>query len=89
MRLYKQIIFILIIFLKTETVLSNNNLFNVNNILLEKNGKITNTELANTAIKNGFIILIFFLHLNKLIDLKKYASLEFLLYFLRVLTMMY
>ena len=46
MRLYKQIIFILIIFFKTETVLSNNNLFNVNNISLEKNGKITNTELG-------------------------------------------
>ena len=36
MKLYKQIIFILIVFFKTETVLSENNLFNVNNIELKK-----------------------------------------------------
>ena len=36
MKLYKQIIFILIIFFKTETLLSENNLFNVNNIEVEK-----------------------------------------------------
>ena len=37
MKLYKQIIiFILIVFFKTETVFSQNNLFNVNNIKIEK-----------------------------------------------------
>ena len=39
MKLCKQIIFILIVFLKTETVLSENNLFSVNNIQLEKKEK--------------------------------------------------
>ena len=35
----KQIIFILIVFFKTETLLSENNLFNVNNIKLKKKEK--------------------------------------------------
>ena len=53
MKLYKQIIFILIVFFKTETLFSKNNLFNVNNIQLEKKDKITNNELANKDQK-GF-----------------------------------
>ena len=39
MKLYKQLIFILIVFLKTETVFSDNELFNVNNIELERKEK--------------------------------------------------
>ena len=39
MKLLKQIIFILVIFLKTGNLLSDNNLFNVNNIILEKKAK--------------------------------------------------
>ena len=58
MKLYKQIIFILIVFLKTETLLSENNLFNVNNIQLEKKGRTSNDELTNQAIKKGFSQLI-------------------------------
>ena len=58
MKLYKQIIFILIIFFKTETLLSENNLFNVNNIQLEKKDKISNNALADQAIKTGFNQLI-------------------------------
>ena len=58
MKLYKKIIFILIVFFKTETVLSENNLFNVNNIQLEKKENLTNNELANQAIKTGFNKLI-------------------------------
>ena len=58
MKLYKQIIFILIIFFKTETLLSENNLFNVNNIQLEKKDKISNNVLADQAIKAGFNQLI-------------------------------
>ena len=40
MKLIIQIILILIVFFKTETLLSENNIFNVNNIELEKNDKI-------------------------------------------------
>ena len=59
MKLYKQIIFIiLIVFFKTETVFSINNLFNVNNIKLEKKEKITNSALTDQAIKKGFNQLI-------------------------------
>ena len=58
MKLYKQIIFILIVFFKTGTLLSENNLFNVNNIELEKKDKITNNTLADRAIKKGFNQLI-------------------------------
>ena len=58
MKLYKQIIFILIVFLKNETLLSENNIFNVNNIMLEKKDKISNNVLANQAIKKGFNQLI-------------------------------
>ena len=58
MKLNKQIIFILIVFFKTGTVLSENNLFNVNNIQLEKKDKTTNNALANLAIKKGFNQLI-------------------------------
>ena len=51
MKLIIQIILILIVFFKTETLLSENNIFNVNNIELEKNDKISNNSLANQAIK--------------------------------------
>ena len=58
MKLYKKILFILIVFFKTETLLSENNLFNVNNIELEKKDKISNKALADLAIKKGFEQLI-------------------------------
>ena len=54
MKIYKLIIFILIVFLKTGNVLSDNNIFNVNNIELQKKGKTTNDELSSQAIKKGF-----------------------------------
>ena len=54
MKLYIQIIFILVVFFKTETLLSQNNLFNVNNIELVKKDKVTNNQLADQAIKKGF-----------------------------------
>ena len=57
MKLYKLIIIILVVFLNTKTVLSENNIFNVNNIELEKTN-ISNTEAANKAIKKGFDELI-------------------------------
>ena len=58
MKFYKLIIIILIVFLKTETLLSENNLFNVNNIQLEKKDGTTNKALADLAIKKGFNQLI-------------------------------
>tara|TARA_B100001248_G_scaffold185622_1_gene141666 strand:- start:213 stop:1259 length:1047 start_codon:yes stop_codon:yes gene_type:complete len=75
MKLHKQIIFILIVFLKTETLLSENNLFNVNNIQLEKKENITNDELANQAIKKGFDQLIKKILLKE--DLNKLSNLNF------------
>ena len=57
MKFYKQIIFILIVFFKTETLFSENNLFNVNNIKVEKKDKITNKSLANKAVKKDSLNL--------------------------------
>ena len=75
MKFFKQLIFILIIFLKTETVFSKNNLFNVNNIQLEKKEKITNNALANQAIKEGFEQLIEKILLKE--DKEKISDLDF------------
>ena len=75
----KNLIFIsciLIILFKTGNVLSDNNIFNVNNIEVEKKGKVNNELLANQAIKKGFIEL-----LNKILlqeDSKKLEDLKFL-----------
>ena len=54
MKLYKQLLFILVVFFKTETLFSENNLFNVNNIELEKKDNISINRLADQAIKKGF-----------------------------------
>ena len=54
MKLFKKIILILIVFLETGNLLSDNNLFNVNNILLEKKGNKSNNQLADQAIKEAF-----------------------------------
>ena len=75
MKFYKLIIIILIVFLKTETLLSQNNLFNVNNIQLEKKDKITNNDLANRAIKKGFNQLLDRILLSK--DMEKLKDLNF------------
>ena len=58
MKFYKIIITILIVFFKTGNLLSENNLFNVNNIQLEKKDKISIKNLANNAIKKGFTQLL-------------------------------
>ena len=50
----RKLFFILIVFFKTETLFSKDELFNVNNIQLEKNSKITNNALAEQGIKKGF-----------------------------------
>ena len=54
MKLLKQILIILIVFFKTGNLLSENNLFNVNNILINKKDKLSNSQLANKAIKKAF-----------------------------------
>ena len=58
MNYYKLILIILIVFFKTGNVLSVSNIFDVNNIEIEKKGKISNEVLANRAIKKGFKELI-------------------------------
>ena len=53
MKFKKLFIFILVILFKTGNVLSNENIFNVNNIeIIKKN--MNNQELAQLAIKYGF-----------------------------------
>ena len=54
MKYKKIIIYILVIFLKTGNVLSDENIFNVNNIEVIKKKNINNQELAQLAIKYGF-----------------------------------
>ena len=75
MKLFKSVIFILIVFFKTETLFSDNDLFNVNNIELEKKHKITNKTLADKAIKEGFSVLITKLLLKE--DIDKLLDLNF------------
>ena len=75
MKLYKQLLFILVVFFKTETLFSENNLFNVNNIELEKKDKITNNRLADMAIKKGFNQLTTKILLEE--DIKKLSDLKF------------
>ena len=58
MKFLKQIIFILIVFFKTGNLLSSDNIFSVNNILLEKKDNISNKQLANEAIKKAYNQLI-------------------------------
>ena len=74
MKFYK-VIFILVVFFKTETLFSKNNLFSVNNIEIKRTEKITNEIIADKAIKKGFSQLI-----NKILlkeDIKKISDLNF------------
>ena len=74
MKLLKSIIIILVIFLKTGNVLSNEDIFHVNNIELIKKTNISSEEMANRAIKKGFEQLKKKILLNK--DLKKLSDLS-------------
>ena len=58
MKSYKLILIILVVFFKTGNVLSDTNVFDVNNIEVEKKGKSTNDALANQAIRKAFSNLI-------------------------------
>ena len=75
MKFFKQISIILVIFFQTGNLLSDNSLFSVNNILLEKKGNISNVKLANEAIKIGFSRLTERILLNK--DIIKVSNLDF------------
>ena len=57
MKFYK-IILILIVFFKTGNVLSDENIFNVNNVEIIKKNVSSNEDLANQAIIKGFNELI-------------------------------
>ena len=74
MKFLKSIIIILVIFLKTGNVLSNEDIFHVNNIELIKKTNISSEEMANRAIKKGFEQLKKKILLNK--DLKKLSDLK-------------
>ena len=76
MKLLKQILIILIVFFKTGNLLSENNLFNVNNILIDKTENLSNKQLANKAIKKAFIQLSKKILLKK--DLPKISELNYL-----------
>ena len=54
MKFLKKILLILVIFLDSGNIFSEENLFNVNNIEIVKKSNISNEELANKAIKIGF-----------------------------------
>ena len=54
MKLFKIIILILVIFFKTGNLLSENNLFNVNNIELKKKDNDSSKQLANKAISKTY-----------------------------------
>jgi hypothetical protein len=54
MKFFIQIILILSIFLETGNLLSDSDLFNVNNILLEKKDNTSSKQLANRAKKEAF-----------------------------------
>ena len=75
MKCYKLIIIILMIFVKSGNVLSNEKIFNVNNIEITKTSKMSNEFLANKAIKVGYIQLMEKILLLK--DMKKVSDLNF------------
>ena len=72
---FHKLLFILIVFFKTETLFSKNDLFNVNNIQIEKKDNITNKALSELAIKKGFNELISKILLNQ--DIHKLSDLNF------------
>ena len=58
MKLYKFIILILVIFIKTGNVLSEGSIFNVNNIKINKKTNTSNTDIVNQAINKAYKKLI-------------------------------
>ena len=85
MKSYKLILIILVVFFKTGNVLSNTNIFDVNNIEIKKKIRDTNEIIANLAIKKGFEKLINKILLKediiKLKDLNESAIKELVTYY--------
>ncbi len=75
MKFLKKILLILVIFLPSGNIFSEENLFNVNNIELLKKANISNDQLANKAIKLGFEELTKKILLQN--DYKKLSQLNF------------
>ena len=75
MKFFKKLSIILVIFFQTGNLLSDNSLFSVNNIMLEKKGNISNVKLANEAVKIGFNRLTERILLKK--DIIKVSNLDF------------
>ena len=76
MKFLKQIFLILIVFFKTGNLLSDNNLFSVNNISLDRKDNISSNQLANQAIEKAFNELIKRILLKE--DIQKLSNLNFL-----------
>ncbi len=74
MKIYKSLLIILVIFLKTGNVLSSENIFSVNNIQIDRNKELSNEQIANQAIKNGFKELTSKILLDE--DIKKISGLN-------------
>ena len=75
MKFYKIFIIILAFFIKTETIISSENIFYVNNIELIKDAKTSSEELTNKAIAKGFERLGEKILLTE--DIKKLSILKF------------
>tara|TARA_B100001989_G_C24499009_1_gene443779 strand:+ start:96 stop:1136 length:1041 start_codon:yes stop_codon:yes gene_type:complete len=74
MKIYKSILIILVIFIKTGNVLSSENIFNVNNIEIEIDPSASFKDLSNKAVQKGFEELI-----NKILlkdDIKKLTNIK-------------
>ncbi len=74
MKFYKSLLVFFFIFTKVENVLSDENIFNVNNVDIVKKSNLSSEQLANQALKKGFRNLI-----NKILlseDIKKISNLQ-------------
>ena len=65
MKFYNLLIFIIIIFLKTGNVLSENSIFSVNNIIIESGKYKNHQEFLDQAYREGFYRLIERISLKK------------------------
>lgn len=74
MKIYKSLLIILVIFLKTGNVLLSENIFSVNNIQIDRNKELSNEQIADQAIIKGFKELITKILLDE--DIKKISSLS-------------
>ena len=54
MKFYKSLLVFFFIFTKVENVLSDENIFNVNNVDIVKKSNLSSEQLANQALKKGF-----------------------------------